>query len=402
MQGGEIPPFMRALTFCGHTFLRTPQEPSPCIVLSSRALHFPPCRVGESSFLTLSLSNRGCIPVAFSLLDQQLPPHFTFTPTVGVVPAGATYVLAARFRAASATAVTGATLLVLNSNISASHHIAVFAAGFEATVSLDVGSRLLCKPTCVGASSTRALWLHNHSRLPIAFHWDIPSAAVFCISPLSGILRGDTDAELTCTFCPDASGTFSDKGTCHVLSGRDVDTQHHLPPSGVARAAADQHDSVTLNLRGEGTIGALSLEPSLIDLGAVQVGSPVVARVTVYNHSPGVLQYTLETENSVGHRAPVARSSAGAPASVGLLALGPFVSVPAPRGNIPARSFLEIDVIVQPPERGLLNTTLVCRTMWPQGAAARSHALEAQRVQEASPPHRFPLFVYTHVNPFGT
>ena len=51
---------------------------------------------------------------------------------------------------------------------------------------------------------------------------------------------------------------------------------------------------VRLSLVGEGTQGAMAIEPSCLDLAAVRVGHPVRKTVTLANQSDGVLRYLLE------------------------------------------------------------------------------------------------------------
>lgn len=349
------------------------------MTLSSACLCFPPCRVSDTSHVTLSLTNTGCTPVSFVINDKHLPSQFSFTPKVGIIPAGATFVVAARFQAMCTTPVSGAALLVLNGNAAAARRVAVTAAGYGAEVSLDVGGMLLCKPTCAGATSKRAIRLFNHSRLPISYAWDFPSHVkdILAIEPATGILRGDTDASLVCIFHPDAVGNFQAVATCHVTSTRAVDaaTAPHGAPtiSDPAPTPSDQLNTLKLAISGEGTEAALSMQPASVDLGPITVGRSVPLTVTVFNRAPGALAYSFETEDSSGHRAPVATrdpGSDGPPDAVVGYSHGVTLSTQTPSGTLPGRSVLDVPIYLYPAQRGLVATSLICRTSRPGSQAA--------------------------------
>lgn len=53
-------------------------------------------------------------------------------------------------------------------------------------------------------------------------------------------------------------------------------------------------DQVALKVVGEGTAGAMAIEPAAIDFGPLKVGHPVKHTVNLVNQSDGVLRYSLE------------------------------------------------------------------------------------------------------------
>jgi hypothetical protein len=64
---------------------------------------------------------------------------------------------------------------------------------------------------------------------------------------------------------------------------------------GAAAGAATQGpEQVALHVQGEGTPGALVIEPPLLDFGPVKVGHAVKRVVNLVNNSDGVLRYSLE------------------------------------------------------------------------------------------------------------
>ena len=356
-QGGEIPPFRRTLTFAGHTFLSAPQDLSPRVHVSASHLRFPLCAVADAAFVTLTLTNHSVTPVSFDISSQEASSKFRFAPRVGVVPAGAAFVVAARFSPTTATAVVGTAALVFNGNAVAAHRIALSGAGYASAVTLDVGSRLVCAPTCVGAASKRTIRLHNASRLPAICRWDsgLASSGAFSMQPDCVMLRGETDAEVVCTFSPGCAGTFSAKAVCHVSSGDSA-----AACNAAGSNAAVQQSELVVSLRGESAPAVLSMEPSTAELGPVQVGHSSTVPLTVFNHSPGPVRYIIEGQLADGPLSALPASSQST-GEVGATP-APVLSVDRPCGTIPARSCVKVDVRVQPCERGKLRVKLVCRT----------------------------------------
>ncbi len=182
------------------------------------------------------------------------------------------------------------------------------------------------RPTCVGASSQRTVTLHNPSRVPVAFRWRLPARLQghVSVSPASGLLRGNESASLTWTFTPAAQKVYEARAACLVLSptpegggaeggGGGGAAAANGPSSllslaGMELLAADwssredvesegeqgDEGAVPLSLVGEGTQGAIALDPPALELGDLRVGHPVRRQLVLQNVSDGVLRYSLD------------------------------------------------------------------------------------------------------------
>jgi hypothetical protein len=324
------------------------------------------------------LTNEGVAPVHFELAAVQPSEQFSFAPATGVIPAGAAFVVAARFCATSASACSGTASLVLNHNTSAAQQLALFGAGYTAAVALDVGSELICPPTCAGATSRRTLRMHNNSRLAVACHWvcGADDDDVLSMEPSSVLLRGETGAQVTCVFKPRRTGVFQSMATCRVAAadGAGARGGNHL---GTNAEVSDTHGDLKLVLSGESTGAALSMEPASVQLGPLQVGSISTVELTIFNHSPGALQYVLERRDADG-QAHCLSSSASASTSASARrdpceGEGQVLSVSKAQGVIAPRSFIVAMVFVRPAVRGRVQESIVCRTTQPgQGADSAS------------------------------
>ena len=73
----------------------------------------------------------------------------------------------------------------------------------------------------------------------------------------------------------------------------DISTGPSATASGQLGEALRFSQQVGLALVGQGTIGALTLEPSSVDFGTVAVGFPAVQEITLLNQSGGKLCYSI-------------------------------------------------------------------------------------------------------------
>jgi hypothetical protein len=89
-------PWCLSLSACGHTFAPGGEHFIPKSLLSHRRLTFPACHAGDAAYQTVSLKNDGDTPMLFSV-TQDASGVFTVLPRQGVVPRGASVLLAVRF-----------------------------------------------------------------------------------------------------------------------------------------------------------------------------------------------------------------------------------------------------------------------------------------------------------------
>ncbi len=171
----------------------------------------------------------------------------------------------------------------------------------------------------MGATSTRPLSLHNPSRVPLAFRWRLPAKlqGVVSVSPAAGLLRGNESAALTWSFAPGAQRVFEGRAACVVLPAPEGPEPRLLPDpasgpewvAGEALAGGLPEGSLSLGLVGEGSVGAVAMEPGELALGDLRVGHPVRRTLTLQNVSDGVLRYRLEVAAAEDDEAPVGRAA---------------------------------------------------------------------------------------------
>ncbi|KAJ9506854.1 hypothetical protein QJQ45_029976, partial [Haematococcus lacustris] len=323
-----VPPWTVPITACGNTFLHSNPEFSPKLEVSHKAVVFPPCRPGEHSHQTLMLVNYGDTPIAFALHNSaQLAPAFRARPTHGVMPAKTHMLVALRFSPTDTRPHTARAQLVLNGAPLSTLTITLKGCGHTPRLLLHVGGgppaaaaagqkvgaaappcTLFFRPTCVGATSSRALTLHNASRVPLAWQWQLPArlSGVVWVSPSEGLLRGNESCSVQWSFAPAKQKVYDAKTLC-IVSNPDSSpapppgpsTTHTLSlpshgeasqasaasgpssspshPSAASWPSSEQggrqsqaQESVALQVVGEGTGAAMTLDPPLLDFGAVK------------------------------------------------------------------------------------------------------------------------------------
>ena len=349
MQDGELPPFVQTVTFAGHTCAQASVDTASQLSVSAQQLCFPPCAVYDSSFVTLQLSNSATSAAAFQLKCREDSTAFSFAPNAGVVPAGQTFVVAARFQAQSAAEVSATAQLIINGLQDSAQRVALSGTGCATSVTTDVGPKVLCAPTCIGASSKRVLRLRNSSRLPVHCHCNVDSGSAspaFAMQPSTLQLAGDTEAAVECIFAPIAPGPTACLATWV------------LQPTATAQRSA-QPQQLPLMLHGEGLRAALTMDPCAFDFGAACVGDAVTASVTVFNHSQGALSFALTYKVGGGQRksVPVTSQDAHDPTNAAAL---PLLSASHPSATIAARSCIVVDLVLAPAARGPLEAMVIC------------------------------------------
>ena len=284
------------------------------------------------------------------------------------------------------------------------------------------------RPTCLGACSQRSLTLRNPSRVPVAFRWQLPARldGIMTVSPETGVLRGNEAAQVVWSFAPGKQKTYDLRVPCLLYDpsdeaaaaaaaaalhstvvaaapevafpkgsasqqspaagttteeGDSVDPDAEegateaaaptgLPAPATAPLLPPGVDRVLLHVLGEGTAGALVLDPPTLDLGTLRVGHAVTRTVTLLNRSDGVLRYRVDCgpeAEADGPREPgsmpVEFPQTGLSAAVGeALRAGEEIWVDEPEGAIPARASKVITVTFFPRFRKLYRLQMCCRT----------------------------------------
>jgi len=126
----------------------------------------------------------------------------------------------------------------------------------------------------------------------------------FAVQPQLGLLHGNERQMVTWTFVPADKATCDVSVTCSYDSParpmQDVVTEAGQPQTSLGDSAlAPMQKSeagaqkVGVRLVGQGTVGAVTLEPSSLDFGTVAVGFPAVRDITLLNQSGGNLCYSI-------------------------------------------------------------------------------------------------------------
>ncbi|EFJ47120.1 hypothetical protein VOLCADRAFT_92245 [Volvox carteri f. nagariensis] len=386
-----LPSWCVELRATGNTFLHCNPEFSPKVELSTRQVSFPPCRPGESVHQTLLIANSGDTPVAFNFGSAAvLKPLFAVRPQAGVVPPKGHVLVGLRFSPTDTRPAVATALVTFNGVASNAVSLALRGCAHTPRLTTDLpSSTLYFRPTCVGASSQRAIALHNPSRVPLDFRWKLPAklAGMVSVTPSSGTLRGNESVQLLWSFAPAAQKVFEGRATCVVLAPDGGDGAGggagFAGAGGFAAAAAAEGggaadsgeaaetDGVSLTLVGEGTQGAVALDPPALELGDLRVGHPVRRPLVLQNVSDGVLRYSLEVVPADDDEAPALDANAcdftaGLDAAIttaaAAVAAGLECWVDEPEGALPARASKTVTVTLFPRFRKRYSLQVRCRS----------------------------------------
>ena len=125
-------------------------------------------------------------------------------------------------------------------------------------------------------------------------------------------------------------------------------------------------DRVVLKVLGEGTAGALAMDPPSLELGTLLVGHAVTRPVTLFNQSDGVIRYRIDCGPADGNPEREAGSTPVEFPQAGLSAVDPIpgleVWVDESEGAIPARASKIVNVTFFPRFRKQYKLQLRCRT----------------------------------------
>ncbi|KXZ53757.1 hypothetical protein GPECTOR_6g674 [Gonium pectorale] len=384
-----LPSWSLPVQASGNTFLHSNPEFSPKVELSTRSISFPPCRPGDAVHQTILVANNGDTPTAFNFgAPSALWPLFHVRPAAGVVPPKGHVLIGLRFTPTDTR--PAATNAIVTFNGVASNAVTVLLRGCAHTPRLTTdlpSSTLYFRPTCVGASSQRAITLHNPSRVPLAFRWRLPPRVqgVISVTPASGTLRGNESVQLLWHFVPAAQKLYEGRAACLVLSPLDAAAGGEVPADGGEAAVGGEEgeavegDGVFVSLVGEGTQGAVALEPPSLALGDLRVGHPVRRALLLHNVSDGVLRYKLEVAPAEDDELPAAEATAcDFTAGLDSASSNPAASaglecwVDEPEGALPARASKTVTVTLFPRYRKRYSLQVRCRssTVAPLGAGA--------------------------------
>ncbi|GIL85005.1 hypothetical protein Vretimale_9849 [Volvox reticuliferus] len=373
-----LPSWCLELRALGNTFLHSNPEFSPKVELSTRQISFPPCRPGEAVHQTLLIANSGDTPSSFNFgSPAALGPRFAVRPMAGVVPPKGHVLVGLRFHPTDTQPAAATARVTFNGVAANAVSLSLRGCAHNPRLATDLPSgTLYFRPTCVGASSQRAITLHNSSRVPLDFRWRLPAKLVgmVTVTPPAGTLRGNESVQLLWSFAPAAQKVFEGKATCVVLAPDGGSGGGGGGGNGGAAAAATdtamfETDGVSLSLVGEGTQGAVALDPPALELGDLRVGHPVRRPLVLQNVSDGVLRYSLEVVPAEDDEPPAPNSNAcdftaglDAAATAAATAASLECWVDEPEGALPARAAKTVTVTLFPRFRKRYSLQIRCRS----------------------------------------
>ncbi|KAI8476927.1 MAG: hypothetical protein J3K34DRAFT_516186 [Monoraphidium minutum] len=318
-----LPPWTCALQVYGNTF-SGPFSPEfgPKARLAAPAVAFPPLRPGQAGHQTAAILNYGDTPVAFEFATHGLPPSLRLQPAAGVVPPKSHALIALRYAPPAAPAALDVAVpLTFNRSPADTATLAVRGGAHEPALatSLAPGNRLFLRPTCVGAASARAVEVVNAGRVAAGWRWAVSRKleGVVAVEPQCGVLLGGESCQVTVTFVPRAVQAYEARTALLLVTPEQAAAAAAGSADGAARggspgcadAASGSGDGggsagggaaagreglevAVITVSGEGTPGALSVEPpGGVDFGALRVGYAERRALTFVNQSDGLLRF---------------------------------------------------------------------------------------------------------------
>ena len=202
-----------------------------------------------------------------------------------------------------------------------------------------------------------------------------------------GLLHGNQRKTVTWSFAPCDKATYDTSVTCAFgspqeaslkatsSSGQLQEALQDMPAAALVESAPGRlkglGQQVGVRLVGQGTVGALSLEPSSVDFGTVAVGFPAVREITLLNQSGGNLCYSITC------RVPATEAPADATADTQQGISHPdtqhespshdddsatHLIIEEPSGSLPARATKTLRLTLNPSRRKQYSLQLVCHT----------------------------------------
>jgi hypothetical protein len=140
-------------------------------------------------------------------------------------------------------------------------------------------------PTCAGIASRMVCEIKNISEIPLSYECKIPTRfrGNFWFEKVSGSLLPSEVGGIDAHFCPSSESTFSAPMYCVAKAVEDADTVVEGPlkalmmsPWSDSKDTGEPAPTYVLQFVGHGKKAALSLDPELLDLGAVKANEQVV------------------------------------------------------------------------------------------------------------------------------
>ncbi|KAH9101135.1 hypothetical protein Ae201684P_007320 [Aphanomyces euteiches] len=302
---------------------------------------FPPAHLGDSVFQTVSLLNASDTPALFSVV-QDPSEVFWVHPSSGLIPANGFHLVQIRFTPSHSRRYHYRLKTVVN--YVSSVYLDLTGMGCRPQmVCLDAQSRpidkIYIKPTAIGLSSIRQFHVHNASRVPLVFRWQLPAAlqSTFQLSPLVQRLQGNESQLITCVFSPTQLKQYNQRIVAHVKS--------------ISKGIRDKSNmsvmqETSVKFLGVGTTGAVSFVPTAMELPTVLVNSTATLPFHLVNSSDCDLKFELRVLIRSRDETPNAACE--------------YISFSKPNGTIGARSQQKIEISFRANLAGIFDYDIAC------------------------------------------
>ncbi|XP_064167568.1 cilia- and flagella-associated protein 65 [Anguilla rostrata] len=337
------PPWCVTVRVSGHSFQPGCEHFTPRFSLQRPLVVFP--ALAEVCYRTVLLQNEGDLPLAFRLGSEGTPSVSAHPPS-GLVHPGAHQILTLRAVPQGDPAHALSVSVQFNASPKYTQALTVVRVVERPRVALEGDGALFFRPTAVGYSSVRSHALTNTSRLPLHFHWRIPSpdGRVLSVQPESGVLQPNEARVLKWSFSPLAEMQYTLRPCLTFWP-----TQ--LPGSKKSR--------LFLQVVGLASTGSLQAEQAVTDLGQLLAGSCQSCDLPLINDGPCPLSFSLEVKQCIV--GPGLEEEDGDGDAVAL-------QLGCHRGTVPARSRMVLRSTVRPACRAQYCWTISYRILSSSGS----------------------------------
>lgn len=315
------PPWTIALGGIGHTMGGTRNDPR--LDLSESNVRFRACTPGERTYQVVVFTNPGDTCIAYRILSpvdvgnvevdvdklgelkvQEVP--FSAWPVQGTIPPHQFNLVILEFAptiARNENAFNANFQIVVDYNEAHPKTLRVAGRCWDPRVSFCKGQPTLTfPPTCSGIASSILCPIKNVSEIPVKYHCQIPSRfrSLFWFQDSSGELAPSESRSIQAFFCPNSDKAFSAPLYCSAACIEDPDNAVLGPLQALVKrpaATLEEAPAYKLQFVGHGRGPALSLEPDMVDLGAVMACDEVKASVTILNSSSLMVYFGVVFEH---------------------------------------------------------------------------------------------------------
>eukprot|EP00743_Colponemidia_sp_Colp-15_P004902 GILK01005283.1.p1 GENE.GILK01005283.1~~GILK01005283.1.p1 ORF type:complete len:1742 (+),score=283.35 GILK01005283.1:94-5319(+) len=294
-----VPPWCIKTRLHGHTFQPQAEHFLPRVSFSSSNLVFPSCLPQQCVYQTVQISSASDTPTHFKFMND-LTGAFRITPSSGLIQPNSFQLLCVEFAPKAAKRYFSDIQCLLNYSASNTHTLHLHGVCDVPALTVGDDGHLFLPPACVGAVTSREVTIRNTSKVPLQFQWNIPEKhkRLISVKPVSGRLESNDTAAVKWSFTPLNQKSAQYSIQCLAAAILDLEQKVcgvFLPGSGASVREVDASQSSTkIVLHTEGTVGSMSIQPEVLDLGSVLVGNTCRKAFSIHNSGHCSLPYGIQ------------------------------------------------------------------------------------------------------------